>query len=81
MDLAKYASELRTSDREISESIGWFHEHGAGRVVQHVQQGEIDSNIKERQRKLESCAPEDLKKLQGEIAGLRLAAGIITLKQ
>jgi hypothetical protein len=46
-------------------------------AIRKVLDAELDRAKEEVRRKLETCAPEELKRIQGELAGLERAAGII----
>lgn len=76
----KQAADLRIHEQAILDTIGTFRTSSLGPIITHVQQDLLDEQIEERQRKLETVKADDLKTTQGEIAGLRLAKGIVALK-
>mgnify|MGYP001562265744 CR=1 FL=1 len=57
-----------------------FRSEVFGQIILICQKDELEQQIAERQRKLENAALDEVKKTQGEIAGLRLAIEKIGLK-
>lgn len=47
-------------------------------IMRAVFSARLAGQIEERRKQLETVAPEDLKTKQGEIAGLKMAAALIT---
>lgn len=48
------------------------------RITRHVLKMRLEDAADERRGRLEHCAPDELLKLQGEIAGIKLAVTLIT---
>lgn len=65
-----------TSDT-IYAMLGAWH----GQKIKKIIKSNINLAIEERRTKLESCKPEELTDLQGNIKGLRIAIGALDIGQ
>ncbi len=78
----RQAQKAGTSPDQIAHFRQRFNDPAEvfARHILICQQDELEQQIAERQRTLETVSAEDLRKTQGEISGLRLAIAKISLK-
>jgi len=74
----KTARALECSVEEVQKARSTWNNN---RIMRYVLRARLDSQIEERRTQLETCAPEKLPKLQGDIAGIRLAIATITQEE
>ena len=76
-ELMRVSKKIGIHDQMISQALSLYNEE---EIVHAILNDRIDQLLQERDRKLRKISAEELKSIQGEIAGLELAKGAINRK-
>jgi hypothetical protein len=71
------AAKLGMHPEQVGQFRNEWERNPMATVIKAAFSVKLETMAKERERKLRSCEPEELKKLQGELNGLQLAMDLI----
>lgn len=72
--------KLGLHPEQVGAYRGEWEKSPTSNVVKALMAAKLDSLIRERENKLRTCSPEELRKVQGELNGLQLALDVVNAR-